>query len=450
MSTLQLVWKNISRQLGSTLLSIILTAFGAAILCVIFISSDTLEKQLDNNTKNIDLVVGAKGSPLQLILSSLYHVDNPTGNISLSEAENISNNPFVELAVPLSLGDNYNGHRIVGTDSSFLELYGMEVAEGTLFQSDYQVTIGAEVARKHRLQIGDEVHGSHGLSSDGHIHDEHPFKVVGILKKADNIVDNLLLCNLQSVWDVHGIHHDDHEHTHEEHAHPHEDHQHAEAEEDQQHHSGEEHSHSETELHDNPHEGEVFVKSIGEDLFDDQGLEITSLLIKYRSPAAIGIVPRLVNQSTNLQSASPAIESSRLFSLLGIGMDSLALLAYAIIIIAGLSVFISLYNALKIRKFDLAIMRTMGAPKIKLFSLLIFEGLIITLTGGIIGLLLGHGVLFYIGQNTSESADFIQAFTLHKQELYILLASCAIGVIASLLPAVKAYNTTIATILSEK
>lgn len=442
MNTLELVWKNLSRQLGSTLLSIILTAFGAAILCVIFISSDTLERQLENNTKNIDLVVGAKGSPLQLILSALYHVDNPTGNISLSEAERLASNPFVEIAVPLSLGDNYRGHRIVGTDSTFLSLYEMRVEHGSIFTRDFEVIIGSEVARKHKLKIGDEVHGSHGLTDVGHVHDEHPFKVVGILQKANNIVDNLLLCNLQSVWDVHGIHHHDHDEHHQS-AHEHE--HHAEAD-----HELTEERPTDHLLEDIDGGNDVYVKNIGEDLFEDQGLEITALLIKYRSPAAIGVVPRLVNQSTNLQSASPAIESSRLFALMGVGMDSLALLAYAIIIIAGLSVFISLYNALKVRKFDLAIMRTMGASKIKLFSLLIFEGLIITLTGGIIGLLLGHAVLFYISESTSESADFIEAFALHKQELVILFASCVIGILAALFPAIKAYNTTIASTLSEK
>lgn len=430
MSTLHLVWKNITQQIGSTLLSIILTAFGIAILCVILISGSTLEKQLDNNTQNIDLVIGAKGSPLQLILSSLYHVDNPTGNIQLSEAQSIADHPFVKLAVPLSLGDNYKGHRIIGTDSTFLDLYKLELDNGSLFHNNFEVTIGSEVARKHQLKIGDSLYGSHGLHSDGHTHDDHPMIITGIFKKTDNIVDNLLLCNLESVWEVHGIH-DSHAHENTNHNHPHS--------EDDHHHP----SHSES-------QEDIYVKNIGADIWQDQGLEITALLIQYSSPAAIATIPRLVNQSTQLQSASPAIESARLFSLLGIGFDSLTLLAYALIIIAGLSVFISLYNALKDRKFDLAIMRTMGASKIKLFSLLIVEGLIITGAGAIIGLILGHGLLFYIGQQTSENADFIQAFVIHKHELTIVMSTGILGILAALIPAIKAYNTTIASTLSEK
>ena len=95
MNILQLVWKNISQQWGSTLLSIILTAFGVAILLSIYITSDSFEKQLQNNSKQVDLVVGAKGSPLQLILSSLYHIDNPTGNIKLAEAKQFESNTFI-------------------------------------------------------------------------------------------------------------------------------------------------------------------------------------------------------------------------------------------------------------------------------------------------------------------------------------------------------------------
>jgi len=134
MNTIQLVWKNLSRQFGSVFLSILLTAFGISILAVLSITGETFEKQLDNNSKNIDLVVGAKGSPLQLILSSVYHIDNPTGNIPLDELEPLRQNPLVQLAVPLSLGDNFKGHRIVGTDSSFLAIYDTKINDGRIWQ----------------------------------------------------------------------------------------------------------------------------------------------------------------------------------------------------------------------------------------------------------------------------------------------------------------------------
>lgn len=472
MNTLALAWKNITQQWGSTLLSIFLTAFGVSILLVIYISGDSFEKQLENNSKNVDLVIGAKGSPLQLILSSLYHVDNPTGNIPLVEADKIAQNPFIQLAVPISLGDNFKGHRIIGTDTSFLSLYELEVSEGNLWKKSFEVVIGQEVARKQQLKIGDQIHSAHGLSADAHVHDEHPFIVVGILQRSNSVVDNLILCNLASIWDVHGIVHDENDHGH--HGHDHEAHDH---EHDKEHHHHEDDHHDHDEHHAHSHDShpstatstdstntnlaeeefvtekpqsEGFIKSIGQDMIVDQGVEITALLIKYSSPAAIATIPRLVNQTTNMQAASPAIESSRIFSLLGVGLDSLAILAYVIMIIAGLSVFLSLYNALKERKYDMAIMRTMGATKTKLFTLVIVEGLVITLIGGLIGLLMGHGILYYISTQTSQSADFIEVFKLYPNEVLILAAAILLGVIAALIPAFRAYNTTISKTLASK
>ena len=474
MNTIQLVWKNISQQWGSTLLSIILTAFGVAILCSIYITSDSIEKQLTNNSKQVDLVVGAKGSPLQLILSALYHVDNPTGNILLSEADQLKGNPMIDMAVPISLGDNFKGHRIVGTDSTFLTMYELEIAEGRIWNKSYEIVLGSETANRNNLKLGDQVLGAHGLAENAHIHDEHPFTVVGILKPSGSIVDKLILSNLESVWDVHGIAHE--EHNHDEHNHDHADHQ--EHNHDAHNHSNEEHDHAEHDHkheHDHVHESSSassatepltenkeetlvtekprengFVKSIADDVMQNKGLEITALLIKYRTPAAIGVIPKMVNQSTSMQAASPALESARLFSLLGVGIDSLEILAYVIMLIAGLSVFISLYNALKDRQYDLAIMRAMGASQFKLFNLLIVEGLVITCIGGLLGLLLGHIGLYYIGTQTSQSGDFINAFNVYPMEWLILLVACLIGIIASILPALKAYQTTISTILGNK
>ncbi|MFD2600100.1 ABC transporter permease [Sphingobacterium corticis] len=451
MSTLHLVWKNITQQLGSALLSILLTAFGVAILVVIYITSDTFEKQLDNNSKNIDLVVGAKGSPLQLILSSIYHVDYPTGNILLSDAEELRNNPLIDLAVPMSLGDNYQGHRIIGTDSSYFDLYELTLAEGKMWEKSFETVIGSETARKNKLKIGDEVHSAHGLAENGHVHDEHPFKVVGILEPTATVVDNLLLCDLASIWDVHDIAHDEADHNHQ-HAEEHEDaHHHAESDDhDHKHHDAEElHAHDHTVEEADTSEVRV-VKSIGDDVYKTQGLEITSLLIRYSSPAAISTLPRMINQSTSMQAASPAMETTRLFSLLGVGIDSLEILAYVIMLIAGLSVFISLYNALKERKYDLAVMRSLGAGKTKLFTLVIVEGLVITFIGGLVGLLLGHLALYYISTQTGQSADFIQALAINLTEWLILLIASAIGMIAAILPAIKAYNTTISSILGDK
>src|SRR5690606_24356671 len=221
--------------------------------------------------------------------------------------------------------------------------------------------------------IGDRIYGAHGLSSEGHTHDENAYTITGIFKPAHHIADRLILTNLASVWRMHGAHDDEeqHEHEDEEHSHNHP----LTGVDEHEHHHGEDHDHAE-QSHDTPageaHPGDQEEPQLVKSMMGNVGSgerEITSMLIQYRNPAAIGMFPRFVNQNTAMQAASPAIESARLFSLLGIGIDSLQVLAYVIMLMAALSVFISLYNALKNRKYDLAIMRTLGASQGKLFGI---------------------------------------------------------------------------------
>ncbi|MBK1441799.1 ABC transporter permease [Parapedobacter sp. ISTM3] len=436
MNALQIAWKNIRQNPATSILGILLTAFGTGILCVLLLTSHQIEQQLGNNSRGIDLVVGAKGSPIQLILSSIYHMDNPTGNISLTEAQKLATNPMVRLAVPLSLGDNYKGHRIIGTDSTFLQLYGLELSEGRIWQADFEAAIGADVAQKHNLKIGDQLYGAHGLSSEGHTHDEHPYTITGIFKPAHHIADRLILTNLSSVWRMHGDHDDDdHDHAHDE------THDHGEA-----HDHDHEHNHEHEHKHDHGNEPRL-VKSIMGDIGSGER-EITSMLIQYRNPAAIGMFPRLVNQQTAMQAASPAIESARLFSLLGIGIDSLQVLAYVIMLMAALSVFISLYNALKSRKYDLAIMRTLGASQGKLFGIVIAEGILLTFVGAMVGIVVGHIAIYLIGVSTGGTATLLQAMVLLPQEAWLVFIGVAIGFVASVIPAIKAYKTSISQTLS--
>lgn len=435
MNILHIAWKNIRQNPSSSILGILLTAFGTGILCVLLLASNQIEQQLVSNSRGIDLVVGAKGSPMQLILSSIYHMDNPTGNINYREAQALAANRFVKLAVPLSLGDNYRGHRIVGTDSTFLQLYGLKLAEGRLWQSDFEAVLGAAVAKKQQLRLGDQLYGAHGLSEAGSAHGDHPYTVVGIVEPANNITDQLVLTNLASVWQTHEEVHGD--------TFPETDGQRAGTvhEGDPGHHEGD-YDQAELVL-----QQPRLVKSMMEGL-GSGGREITSMLIQYRNPSAIALFPRMVNQRTSMQSASPAFESARLFSLLGIGIDSLEILAYVIILMAALSVFISLYSALKRRKYDLAIMRTLGASQGKLFGIVIGEGILLTFVGALIGIVIGHIAFYLIGAGAGNTATLLDAAILLPQEAWLLLIGTFIGFLAAVIPAIKAYRTSISQTLS--
>jgi len=393
MSPLKISWKSLRSKPLSASLNMMLIAFGTGILTILLLASTQIEEKLNNNSKDIDLVVGAKGSPLQLILSSIYYIDFPTGNIPLKEANELAHNPFVKRATPLALGDNYNGVRIVGTDSNYISLYGLKTEKGKFWSTDLEATIGTHVATAQNLKIGDTFNGAHGLTNNSDVHKDHSYKVVGILAPQGNVTDNLILTNVASVWKMH--------------------------------------------------------EEEGKAPADINGREITSLLIQYRSPMSVAMFPRMVNQMTSLQSASPAMESTRLFSLIGVGVDTLQWFAILIMFIAAISVFVNLYNSLKERNYDLAIMRTLGASRTKLFMIVILEGLLLTIAGTIIGILLGHMVLELISYYQESDQAKLSGKVFITRELYIVLAGLGIGIFASIIPALQAYQSNISKILAK-
>lgn len=400
MSPFKISWKSLWSKPLSASLNIMLIAFGTGILTILLLASTQIEEKLNNNSKDIDLVVGAKGSPLQLILSSIYYIDFPTGNIPLKEANELSHNPFVKRATPLALGDNYNGVRIVGTDTNFISLYGLKIEKGKFWTANLEATIGTNVAKEQNLKVGDTFNGAHGLTNNSDVHDAHQYRVVGILTPQHNVTDNLILTNIASVWEMH------------------------------------------------EQEGEHMEEGKGK-IEDIEGREITALLIQYRSPMSVAMFPRMVNQMTSLQSASPAMESTRLFSLIGVGVDTLQWFAVLIMGIAAVSVFVNLYNSLKERNYDLAIMRTLGASRTKLFVIVILEGLLLTIAGTIIGILLGHAVLELISHYQESSQAKLSGQLFITSELYLLLAGLGIGIFASIIPALQAYRSNISQILSK-
>ncbi|EDM35291.1 hypothetical protein PBAL39_13702 [Pedobacter sp. BAL39] len=407
MSPIRISWKSLWSKPLSSALNIMLIAFGTGILTILILASSQIAGKLDNNSKDIDLVVGAKGSPLQLILSSIYYIDFPTGNIPLKEAKELMRSPFVKRAVPLALGDNYNSSRIVGTDTNFVALYKLKLAQGKFWSNDFETTIGSSVAESQQLKVGDKFYGAHGLSSSSDVHKSHQYTVTGIIAPQGNVADNLILTNVASVWKMHDEHeeHDDAKH---------EGHHHAD------------------------HKPET-----------DDDKELTSILIQYRSPMSVAIFPRMVNETTNMQSASPAQESTRLFSLIGVGVDTLQWFAILIMLIAAVSVFVNLYNSLKERQYDLAVMRILGASRGKLFVIVIAEGIMLTLAGTVVGLALGHFALQLIGSYQESSQAKLTGFLFLNEEIYLFVAGLAIGIFAAIIPAIQAYRSDISRILSK-
>lgn len=406
MNMIKLSWKYLIAKPLNTGLNILLLALGLAIITVLILIQDQFENKMTKDAEGVDLVVGAKGSPLQLILSSVYHIDYPTGNIDMKDAMALSKNRLVKNIIPLGMGDNYQGYRIVGTNHDYLALYDAGFESGEAWRKPFDVVLGFEVAKKLGLGLGDTFIGSHGIGSSSHEHDEHPYKITGILSEKGNVLDKLILTSIESVW----------------------------------------YSHDEGHDHDK-FEADVSISGFPE---TDEDREVTSLLLQYRNPIAAVQLPRFINSKSALQAASPSFEISRLFELLGVGVKLIQGLAVAIIIIAGLGIFIALFNSLKERKYDLAVMRTLGASSGQLFIHIVLEGVILTLLGAIVGIAIGHLFLaVLVMQNEQGAISGLSAAVFLQEELWIIGYAIIVGFVASLIPAWTAYQTDIAKQLTK-
>jgi putative ABC transport system permease protein len=415
MNLLKIAWSNINDKRLSSFLSVMLMSLGVCIISLLLLLNKQLDEQFKKNLKGIDIVVGAKGSPLQLILASIYQIDSPTGNISLAEANNILHNPMVKNAIPLSMGDSYKSFRIVGTNQKYLQHFEGKLSIGNIFVHPLEVVLGAKVAQQTGLKIGDTFAGTHGFDDNGDVHGDKKYKVVGIAAWNNSVIDNVIITPLESIWAIHDA------------PHPPEG----------------EHYHLEDEEHHH-HEAETPPLGAG-------GRQITALLVKFKSPMGLMMIPRQINTNTKMQAAAPAIEINRLFDLLGIGFDTLEYIALAIIIISGMSVFVSLYNSLKERKYELALMLSMGATRIQLFLLLVFEGLMIVLLGFVIGLMLSRVGLWLMGQGMESDFHYsLQIGSLLKEEWFMLAGSLLIGMIAAGLPSLTIYRINISETLASE
>jgi putative ABC transport system permease protein len=397
MSLLQLAYANLKEHFLTTLLSVMLLSIGVGMVSFIVTISDQLNDRFNRDIRGLDMVVGAKGSPLQLILSAVYQLDNPTGNISGEEARRVINHPLVKYSIPLAYGDSYQGFRIVGTDSVYLAHFKASFAIGSAWGKSMDVVLGSIVADRLGMTMGDHFHGTHGFESEGHAHEESHYTVVGILRPTGSVADRLILTSTESVWDIHN-HGDDH-HNHEGHE-------------------------------------------------EEASPDITALLVKFKSPMGIMQVPRFINEKTTMQAALPAIEINRLYSLMGIGFSTLQIIGFLIMGIAALSVFISLLNSLKERKYELALMRSLGASPIKLFALVLQESILLCALGYLFGIILGRLAIMILSSVGEDQFHFgLTQNGVDVIELWLLPITFGVGLVAAIIPAIRAYQADISSVL---
>jgi putative ABC transport system permease protein len=383
-----------------TALSLALLTLGVATIVLLLLVVSQLEERMTRDARGIDLVIGAKGSPMQLMLAGIYHLDAPTGNIPLSAFELLRKNRFIKKAMPLALGDSWKGARIVGAGREYVEHYGAEFSSGKIHEKPMEAVLGADVAARTGAKVGERFAGAHGLGGQGEEHKEAPYTVVGVLKKNNSVLDRLVLTSIESVWQVHEVQHEP--------------------------------------------KDEVERKALAEDR------EVTVVLVEYASPLAAATLPRQINAQSELQAASPAYETARLFRIVGVGVEAMRAFALILMIAAGLSVFIALYTALEERRYDLAVMRTLGASRGRLFGLLLMEGIVLSVLGAVLGLLLGHALTSALGAWLASQQQYpVTGLEWRPEELWVLAAAVVIGLIAAVVPAWRAYRVDVSGTLAQ-
>ena len=440
MSDLRFVLYSLKYRFLNSFLSIMLTAFGVSIALLISQFGNHIQNRINLDGQGIDIVVGAKGSPLQLILSSVYHIDIPTGNIAYSQAKKIMSNPQIEESIPLALGDNWRGFRIVGTTTNYIRHYDMSLSTGRYWDQNFEVVVGSSV----NLDIGDEFMGVHGLLEDGSSHEEHKYNVVGILKPSGTVIDRLILTSLNSVLDIHGLHKVDNsfEKNHE-HQHDHEHHK-------EEHHDVHEHDHDK-EKHKSEDENHHKHSKNDKETYKTNELgssEITALLIKTKSPIANINLPRSINRESSLQAANPALEINRLISLFGIGSKSFAILSLILILIASLNIFSGLASNLENRMGDLAVLRAVGFSKKRIFKIIVLEGILVVLIGIILGILIGFLLFSILTHNIFTLQTTNASLIFNLDFILIILFVFFAGLIAAIFPAYRGSKISIANQLS--
>lgn len=386
-----------------------LTIFSILISVMLIISVENLMSQLKNNVienaGTYDVLVGAPGSETQLVLSSMFYYDAPIANINIEYFERLQNDSRIAKVVPLGMGDNYNGYRIIGTSREFFD-EGYELKEGKLFENNGEVVIGSTVAKVTGLRVGSTFSGMHGLTDaangGGHKHDDFKYTVVGVLDTTRTPSDTVLYTNIESLWEVHGLHHEEHEEV----------------------------------------EEKTTSASSGHGALKNSEDLVTALLVKTTSLANQVIVSNELNENDDIQAINPATTLRKLLVTLSTGEIIVTLVAYVSIFLSAIVLFTTMLSASIERRKDISILRALGANRKIVFLTILIETLVIAIIGALLGFVLSHIAIGIVGNYTAESFGLnISGFVVQPAEYLVLMGAIVLSVLAGIIPAVMVYKT---------
>lgn len=443
MNLFKIVLKNMRQRALATTLTAISVALAVALTVAILHIKRGMEERFQQSTLGYEMVVGAKGSPLQLVLNTVFNLDISPGNIPWSVVEKLRADKRVKAVVPFSVGDNYHGFRIVGTTDAFGETFGCRLVEGRWFtfsedalrdafkeanehaheriakekgeepakpavhpHAVAEAVIGATVARETGLRVGQTFIAAHGVevSPNAEEHTDNPWTVTGILAPTGTAVDRGLYINLDSFYHIEG-------------------------------HEVRDTGKAEPKKPEKPEE---------KDNDPDPG-QVSSVALKLRSPILALPLYREINDGADAMAAFPAVEIRKLFAIVG-NIDRI-LLAQAILIglVAGVAIAVSIYNSMSERRREIAILRALGARRGTIFAIIVLEAVTICAVGAAAGIVGGHGIVAAANSALHRVSGFTVApLAFQPIELAVIGGCVLLGALSGLGPAMQAYRTAVA------
>lgn len=412
-----LTFKSLKNRKFTSLLCVLSIALSVTLFLGIERIRNGARDGFTNTISKTDLIIGAKGGPLQLLLYTVFHIGGAVNNIKISTYNEIKSNPQIEWAIPISLGDTYRGFRVVGTDENFFNHYQfrgdkkVEFQTGTIPTDTFEVVVGSQVARKFGHLVGDPIVISHGISSGAIMtHDQTPFKIIGILKPTQTPIDNAVYITLQGMEAIH---------------------------------FGWE-------------TGTPSGETINPERFKKENIEITQLtsfMVKLKSRIAVLRMRRSIDQyeAEPIMAIIPALSLQEMWETIGYVEQILLLVSVFVLIGGAMSILIALYTSINERRREMAILRSLGASSQNVFFLLLYESSLLVFSGCILGVVNLYGALYFIRPWLETNFSiYLPIEMLSKTELYYLGAIFILGTLAGLIPAIKAYLNSLQDGLSIK
>jgi len=396
----------------TTTLTIVAIALSVTLLLGVERIRKEARASFTNTISGTDLIVGARSGPIQLLLYSVFHIGNATNNISWASYQEIARGPNIKWTVPISLGDSHQGYRVMGTNSDYFEFFRyaagrqLEMANGRIFEDVFDAVLGAEVAEALSYRLDDPIIIAHGAGKVSFIkHDDKPFKVVGILKNTGTPVDQTVHIRLEGIEAIHVDWKDG---------------------------------------------APIPGQSISVDRVQTMDLTpraITAFLIGLKSRVKAFGVQRYVNEYPRepLLAILPGVALQELWDLIGVAEKAL-LAVSAFVVVVGLSgMLIALMTSLNERRREMAILRSVGARPLHVFSLIVGESTMLTMAGVLAGVALLYGFLFFSQSWILSRFGFLITISgLSIYELILMGIVCLAGLIIGIIPGYQIYRYSLA------